>query len=215
MFTSNFTSLCFEFLMSILVPFTRSQLKYELGWSGPETWQVRVILAPLESGPTGLAETVKVGKGHVSEGKGRWVHPCSCDLQVSAAPPLHDPLPFLSPFITTSSILLCARLPWYSSWHWYWPEWLKCTLGSFTSMVLSGFLSGISNRKLLLFLISCSCPCAVMLKSSSSRGFALSCCFQFTCPVKPSFHFIFWVFRCHDKMTLLSTVAYFLSESGF
>lgn len=136
-------------------------------------------------------------------------------MLLSAALLLHEPLLFLSPFITTSSILLCARLPWYSSWHWYWPEWLKWTLGSFTFMVLSGFLSGISNRKLLLFLVACNCPCAVTLKSSSSRAFAPSCCFQFSCPVKYSFHFIFWAFRCHDKMTVLSTAAYFLSKSGF
>lgn len=148
-------------------------------------------------------------------GDGKMVHQCFWGLQISVAPPLHDRLLFLSPFISTSSILLCVYLPWYSSWHWYWPEWLKWTLGSFTSMVPSGFLPGISKRKLLLFLVSCSCPCAVTLKSSSLWDFALSCCFQFSCPVKPSFHFIFWEFRCHDKMTVLSTVAYFLSRSGF
>lgn len=142
--------------------------------------------------------------------------PCFWGLQVFVAPPLHDPLLFLlSPFITTSSILLCAHLPLYSSWHWYWPEWLKWTLGNFTSMVGSALLSGISNNKLLLFLVSCSCPSAVMLKSSSSWDSAPSCFFQFSCPVKPFFHFIFWEFRCQDKMTVLSTVAYFLSKSGF
>lgn len=217
MFTSNFTSCCLEFLKSMLVPFTRSQRKEALGGSRPETWQVRVILAPLGSGPSGLAETAKVRKGikSVSEGMGRWVHPCSCGLQVSAAPLLHDLLLFLSPFITTSSILLCACLPRYSSWHWYWPEWLKWTLGNFTSMMISALLSYISIRKLLLFLVSCSSPCDVTLKSSSSWAFAPSCCFQFSRPVKPSFQFIFWEFRCHDKMTGLSTVAYFLSNSGF
>lgn len=77
-----------------------------------------------------------------------------------------EPLLLLSPFITTSSILLCTYLLLYASWHWYCPEWLKWTLGSFSSMLLSGFL--ISNWKRLLFLVSCCSPRAVTLKSSSS-----------------------------------------------
>lgn len=105
-FTSTFASFCFDVLMSIWVPFTRSQHKWALVGSGLDTWQVRVILAPLGSGPTGLAETVKVRKGHVSERMGRWVHPYACGFQISAA--LHLLAHFSFSHLSSPPALSCS-----------------------------------------------------------------------------------------------------------
>ncbi|KAK4829799.1 hypothetical protein QYF61_006636 [Mycteria americana] len=49
----------------------RRKSKWALDGSGLETWQIRVILAPLGSGPTGLAETVKrISAGDHKKGDG-------------------------------------------------------------------------------------------------------------------------------------------------